>query len=166
MRGEKPDPNHFVHFSDYSRALARWHRGEAPLAGERRLQHFTGSNAKGERIEGVFEAPVFRIPQGEHEVTVISSEGIEPGVLRDNTIEMRPKEEKEPEYVIWSHEHNKWWAANSSGYTDDLAQAGRYGFRFAADIALNTLPPGMEIAVREEVAVSGWEIHGAKPRKK
>lgn len=29
-------------------------------------------------------------------------------------------------YLIWSNEHRMWWRPNRSGYTRDIAQAGRY----------------------------------------
>jgi hypothetical protein len=29
-------------------------------------------------------------------------------------------------YLIWSHEHAAWWRPGSVGYTEQLAEAGRY----------------------------------------
>jgi hypothetical protein len=32
----------------------------------------------------------------------------------------------QPRYVIWSFEHQAWWAPDRRGYTEMLDQAGRY----------------------------------------
>lgn len=32
----------------------------------------------------------------------------------------------DPEYVIWSFEHNAWWRPGRMGYTTQLSQAGQY----------------------------------------
>jgi hypothetical protein len=37
-------------------------------------------------------------------------------------------------WVVWSFEHNAWWAPDWCGYTPDLAQAGRYSEADARDI--------------------------------
>jgi hypothetical protein len=37
-------------------------------------------------------------------------------------------------YVIWSIEHNAWWAAGRQGYTRELPQAGIYGEDESRDI--------------------------------
>lgn len=29
-------------------------------------------------------------------------------------------------WLIWSNEHNAWWAPNSLGYTPSITKAGRY----------------------------------------
>jgi len=29
-------------------------------------------------------------------------------------------------YLLWSNKHQMWWRASSQGYTDDIAEAGRY----------------------------------------
>lgn len=29
-------------------------------------------------------------------------------------------------YVVWSFEHDAWWGPRHTGYTPDLAKAGRY----------------------------------------
>jgi hypothetical protein len=29
-------------------------------------------------------------------------------------------------FLLWSNKHSKWWKASAAGYTDDVAQAGRY----------------------------------------
>lgn len=56
---------------------------------------------------------------------------------------------KTDRYLIWSHEHNAWWGPNQSGYTTDVEQAGRYSFDEAAEITMDVLPPGVEVAVGE-----------------
>jgi hypothetical protein len=35
--------------------------------------------------------------------------------------------EESRDYVIWSFEHEAWWAPDRCGYTTLLEQAGRYG---------------------------------------
>ena len=50
-------------------------------------------------------------------------------------------------FVIWSWEHQAWWGPSHSGYTEQLAQAGRYTFDEAADITVGHIPAGEEIAV-------------------
>lgn len=59
-------------------------------------------------------------------------------------------------YVIWSHEHSQWWAPDHCGYTGDIDQAGQYTEAEAADITLDHIPPGEEVAIRAHVA----ERHG------
>lgn len=29
-------------------------------------------------------------------------------------------------FLLWSNKHSKWWRASARGYTDDIAEAGRY----------------------------------------
>lgn len=40
-------------------------------------------------------------------------------------------------YLIWSFEHNAWWAPNSRGYTTDVKVAGLYGKEEAERICEN-----------------------------
>lgn len=41
-----------------------------------------------------------------------------------------PSASSEPDtgdlYLIWSHEHGRWWGAGRRGYTRSIAEAGRY----------------------------------------
>lgn len=37
-------------------------------------------------------------------------------------------------YLIWSNEHNSWWAHNHQGYTDKAESAGRYSHKEALEI--------------------------------
>jgi hypothetical protein len=37
-------------------------------------------------------------------------------------------------YVIWSFEHDAWWAPGRRGYTRELEEAGHYAGTEAADI--------------------------------
>jgi hypothetical protein len=39
-----------------------------------------------------------------------------------------------PVYVLWSFEHDAWWAPDCRGYTLALDEAGRYTGEEAADI--------------------------------
>lgn len=55
-------------------------------------------------------------------------------------------------FVIWSWEHNAWWAPHREGYTDSLADAGLYSFDEAADIVIGHIPAGEEVAVLEAEA--------------
>jgi hypothetical protein len=64
-------------------------------------------------------------------------------------------------YLIWSNEHNSWWAPNRRGYTRVLAKAGRYSqaeaVKTAHDAGYYGLHPQVpcEIAVREQDAIDG-----------
>ena len=40
----------------------------------------------------------------------------------------------DPDYVVWSFEHEAWWGPARWGYTLDLAEAGRYTRAEAEDI--------------------------------
>lgn len=39
-------------------------------------------------------------------------------------------------YKIWSFEHNQWWKHGSSGYTEDINNAGIYSLEVATEIAI------------------------------
>jgi hypothetical protein len=39
-------------------------------------------------------------------------------------------------YLIWSFEHQSWWAPDEWGYTDNMAMAGRYSLGRAVEICL------------------------------
>jgi hypothetical protein len=64
------------------------------------------------------------------------------------------------EYLIWSWEHKMWWGPNHCGYTPHLEEAGRYTEAEAAKITVGHIPPGEEIAVHENWAIS----YGRPPR--
>jgi hypothetical protein len=38
------------------------------------------------------------------------------------------------DYLIWSFEHNAWWAPAATGYVSDAARAGRYSLAGAEHI--------------------------------
>lgn len=38
------------------------------------------------------------------------------------------------QYLIWNHERGMWWKPSACGYTDDITQAGKYGFYEALEI--------------------------------
>lgn len=40
-------------------------------------------------------------------------------------------------WLIWSHEHNAWWRADSASYTSLVTDAGRYTFEEAVSISTN-----------------------------
>lgn len=63
-------------------------------------------------------------------------------------------------YVIWSHEHRRWWRPNRQGYTSNLSEAGRYTKEEATEITLDVLPPGIQIGLPERVATH-WDVHNA-----
>jgi len=67
-----------------------------------------------------------------------------------------PPEREKMKYVIWSYEHNAWWAPNHSGYTTELQQAGRYSAEEAGAIVTNSIWLE-EIAILEKLA----EANGA-----
>lgn len=37
-------------------------------------------------------------------------------------------------WLIWSNEHNSWWAPSRRGYVNDVRFAGRYSFEEAVEI--------------------------------
>lgn len=37
-------------------------------------------------------------------------------------------------FLIWSNEHQGWWVAGRSGYTQELHMAGEYSFNDACEI--------------------------------
>lgn len=56
--------------------------------------------------------------------------------------------------LIWSYEHNAWWAPNERGYVREIQRAGRYTPEDAARICARAFPD--EIMVPESWA----EAHG------
>ena len=63
-------------------------------------------------------------------------------------------------YFIWSREHVAWWAPRRLGYVYRLADAGRYTFEEAAEITIDHIPPGEEVAVSECCAQQWENNHG------
>ena len=59
-------------------------------------------------------------------------------------------------YLIWSHEHQGWWAPDRAGYVLNARDAGRYSRAEAGDIVVDEVPFGIEVAVPEEAAM----MHG------
>ena len=43
-------------------------------------------------------------------------------------------------YLIWSHEHGRWWMPGGRGYTKSPALAGRYSREAALRICRNAIP--------------------------
>jgi hypothetical protein len=43
-------------------------------------------------------------------------------------------------YVIWSHEHRRWWGVNARGYVQSFMAAGRYTHREALLICARAIP--------------------------
>jgi hypothetical protein len=43
-------------------------------------------------------------------------------------------------YLIWSHEHGRWWLPGGRGYTTNLAEAGRYSRVRALTICARAIP--------------------------
>lgn len=54
-------------------------------------------------------------------------------------------------YLIWSFEHQQWWAPNEQGYTYDLLNAGRYTAEQAGRIVTNSVM-AEEVAILENLA--------------
>jgi len=50
------------------------------------------------------------------------------------------------DYLIWSYEHNSWWASNHRGYTEKIEEAGQYSAQEAGDIVTSSI-------MMEEIAV-------------
>lgn len=76
-----------------------------------------------------------------HELQGVTGPGIE--TPEDWVVEARRKDAKD--FLIWSIEHDAWWAPNHSGYVSDPKEAGRYSFDEAIDIVNNphTEKPGV-----------------------
>jgi hypothetical protein len=64
-------------------------------------------------------------------------------------------------YVIWSYRKRMWWGVDRSGYTRDVAVAGRYYRAEAASVMFDGLP-GANIAIDLELAArfTGMEESG------
>jgi hypothetical protein len=43
-------------------------------------------------------------------------------------------------YLVWSHEHGRWWGPGGCGYVTSLSAAGRYNHRQALDICTKAIP--------------------------
>ena len=43
---------------------------------------------------------------------------VEPGIISHRAVEMT--------FLLWSNKHQMWWRSAACGYTDDIAEAGRY----------------------------------------
>lgn len=60
-------------------------------------------------------------------------------------------------YLVWSNEHRAWWRPNSSGYTKQVSDAGRYSREKAISIAHGRGWPTKgipdEVPVREDDAI-------------
>jgi hypothetical protein len=57
-------------------------------------------------------------------------------------------------YLIWSFEHRAWWGPDECGYTEDLAQAGRYSADDAGRIVTGSIWLD-EVAILEK-ALAWW----------
>ena len=68
-------------------------------------------------------------------------------------------------YLIWSWEHDAWWRPARRGYTEDVAEAGRYTEAEAAEETVGHIPPGEEVAVDEVWALGRGRppVYGVKP---
>jgi hypothetical protein len=65
-------------------------------------------------------------------------------------------------YLIWSNEHNAWWCAARSGYTDMASRAGRFtrdeAFKIAFQRDRTPDAPLPEIPIREDDALDLMKI--------
>jgi hypothetical protein len=59
-------------------------------------------------------------------------------------------------YLIWSIEHGAWWGPNRTGYTQDIAAAGRYSFEMAQDIVADANVGGFNECFIPEACVRVW----------
>jgi hypothetical protein len=48
--------------------------------------------------------------------------------------------EANDEYLIWSHEHGRWWGPGGCGYVSRMSQAGRYSREQALRICVKAVP--------------------------
>lgn len=62
------------------------------------------------------------------------------------------------EWLIWSNEHNGWWATNKCGYVKERKHAGRYTYKEAleivesANIGLKDIPNETMVLINDEEA--------------
>jgi len=42
-------------------------------------------------------------------------------------------------YLIWSYEHNSWWAPHGCGYEESIDKAGRYSVESATRIVADSI---------------------------
>lgn len=49
----------------------------------------------------------------------------------------------QPMFLIWSFEHDAWWAPERCGYTKDINKAGMYGLEEAAQICIDASYSGV-----------------------
>jgi hypothetical protein len=74
--------------------------------------------------------------------------------LRDET-----SDPNELDYLIWSHEHGKWWGAFGCGYTRRLSEAGRYTRRDAILIACRAMPgTALHLSALPEIPVRRADV--------
>jgi hypothetical protein len=69
-------------------------------------------------------------------------------------------------YLVWSHEHGRWWGPGRSGYTRRLSEAGRYTRAEAVAICAKAIPGNAaryrslpELPVREEDVLAMREAY-------
>lgn len=43
-------------------------------------------------------------------------------------------------YLVWSHDHSRWWGPNERGYVRRLSEAGRYSRDAALRVCANAIP--------------------------
>jgi len=69
-------------------------------------------------------------------------------------------------YVIWSFEHRAWWRPARAGYTEELAEAGRYNPVEAGEIVTGSIL-AEEVAIVEQVALGRGAptVSGLWPRE-
>lgn len=60
------------------------------------------------------------------------------------------------EWLIWSFEHNAWWAPNELGYTRDVNLAGRYSLVRAKEIVNNANFVALNEAMVPASSVTAW----------
>lgn len=62
----------------------------------------------------------------------------------------------EPEFLVWSAQHDAWWGPGRCGYVKSPSKAGKYSRAQALEICANSIPDGIregrlaEIPVRVE----------------
>lgn len=61
----------------------------------------------------------------------------------------------EIKYLVWSNEHQRWWAPNAQGYVWRVADAGRYTEEEAVKHALSGALNG--ILAKADVIVADYE---------
>ena len=64
-----------------------------------------------------------------------------------------------PRYLVFSHEHGRWWRPGASGYTAKLSEAGRHTRETALRICASAIPGAAHTPKHIRVGVLQGYVH-------